>query len=117
MVEQESADTREPTGTDVRPRAEEAPSVELEAKSPRRDFSSTKAPPARQRPRWKRRLLAGVLAALFLATIWVYGVPWIQLTVNTVSTDDAYVNGHVTFVAARVSGQIARVLVDDNKLC
>ena len=36
------------------------------------------------------------------------------MTLNTVSTDDAYVNGHVTFVAARVSGQVARVLVDDN---
>ena len=56
----------------------------------------------------------GVLAALGLAAIWVYGIPWIRLTLNTVSTDDAYVNGHVTFVAARVSGQIARVLVDDN---
>ena len=33
---------------------------------------------------------------------------------HTVSTDDAYVNSHVTFVAARVSGQVARVLVDDN---
>ena len=33
---------------------------------------------------------------------------------NTVSTDDAYVNGHVTFVAPRVAGQIARVFVDDN---
>ena len=33
---------------------------------------------------------------------------------NTVSTDDAYVNGHVTFIAPRVSGQISRVLVDDN---
>jgi len=31
-----------------------------------------------------------------------------------VSTDDAYVNGYVTFVAPRVTGQIARVLVDDN---
>ena len=30
------------------------------------------------------------------------------------STDDAYVNGHVTFVAPRVSGQVKRVLVDDN---
>ncbi len=56
----------------------------------------------------------GVLAALGLAAIWVYGVPWIRLTLNTVSTDDAFVNGHLTFVAARVSGQIARVLVDDN---
>ncbi|MCE5267485.1 MAG: HlyD family secretion protein [Planctomycetaceae bacterium] len=33
---------------------------------------------------------------------------------NTVSTDDAYVNGHVTFVAARIAGQVSRVLVDDN---
>ena len=34
---------------------------------------------------------------------------------NTVSTDDAYVNGHVTFVAPRVSGQVMKVLVDDNQ--
>ena len=33
---------------------------------------------------------------------------------NTVSTDDAYVNGHVTFVAPRVAGQVSRVFVDDN---
>ena len=56
----------------------------------------------------------GVLAALVLAAIWKFGVPWIELSLNTVSTDDAYVNGHVTFVAARVRGQIARVFVDDN---
>jgi len=31
-----------------------------------------------------------------------------------VSTDDAYVNSYVTFVASRVSGQVERVLVDDN---
>jgi membrane fusion protein (multidrug efflux system) len=33
---------------------------------------------------------------------------------NTVNTDDAYVNGHVTYVAPRISGQVATVLVDDN---
>ena len=33
---------------------------------------------------------------------------------NTISTDDAYINGHVTFVAPRVAGQVSRVLVDDN---
>jgi membrane fusion protein (multidrug efflux system) len=33
---------------------------------------------------------------------------------NTVSTDDAYVNGHVTAVAARVPGQVIKVFVDDN---
>jgi membrane fusion protein, multidrug efflux system len=55
-----------------------------------------------------------VLAAVVLAAILKFGVPWIELTLTTVSTDDAYVNGHVTFVAARVRGQIARVFVDDN---
>ena len=51
-----------------------------------------------------------VLAALGL----FYGGPAISRIWNTVSTDDAYVNGHVTFVAARVPGQVTKVLVDDN---
>ena len=38
----------------------------------------------------------------------------VKTMLNTVSTDDAYVNGHVTFVAPRVAGQVSRVLVDDN---
>ena len=42
------------------------------------------------------------------------GVPWLVWAWQTVSTDDAYVNGHVTFVAPRIAGQIARVLVEDN---
>jgi membrane fusion protein, multidrug efflux system len=56
----------------------------------------------------------GALGALILVAACVFGIPWIRFTLNTVSTDDAYVNGHVTFVAPRVSGQISRVLVDDN---
>jgi membrane fusion protein (multidrug efflux system) len=43
-----------------------------------------------------------------------YGIPWVKHALDTVSTDDAYVNSHVTFVAPRVSGQVMRVLVDDN---
>jgi membrane fusion protein, multidrug efflux system len=62
----------------------------------------------------RRRLVVGTLGVLALAVALWFGIPWIQLTLSTVSTDDAYVNGHVTFVAPRVSGQIARVLVDDN---
>jgi membrane fusion protein, multidrug efflux system len=59
-------------------------------------------------------VLIGVLGVLVLAAVCVLGIPWIREMLNTVSTDDAYVNGHVTFVAPRVSGQISRVLVDDN---
>ena len=42
-------------------------------------------------------------------------VPWVDTALSTVSTDDAYVNGHVTLVAPRVSGQVMKVLVDDNQ--
>ena len=56
----------------------------------------------------------GALGALVLAAVLVFGIPYIHRALNTVSTDDAYINGHVTFVAPRVGGQIARVLVDDN---
>jgi membrane fusion protein (multidrug efflux system) len=41
-------------------------------------------------------------------------IPVARTALDTVSTDDAYVNGHVTFVAPRVPGQVLRVLVDDN---
>jgi membrane fusion protein, multidrug efflux system len=70
--------------------------------------------PANHRPLSKRKLVIGGAGVLVLAAALIFGVPWIRLTLSTVSTDDAYVNGHVTFVAARVSGQVARVLVDDN---
>ena len=59
-------------------------------------------------------MLLAAGAALLLAAILVLGIPWIRQTLNTVSTDDAFVNGHVTFVAPRVPGQVLRVLVDDN---
>ena len=59
-------------------------------------------------------MLVGAAGLLILAGALWFGIPWVQTTLNTVSTDDAYVNSHVTFVAARVRGQVARVLVDDN---
>jgi membrane fusion protein (multidrug efflux system) len=53
-----------------------------------------------------------MVAGLALGGYFLY--PVVETMLNTVSTDDAYVNGHVTFVAPRVAGQVARVLVDDN---
>ena len=77
---------------------------------------SASGPVAQQAPKAgrKRKLLAGVLGVAVLAVLLVFGIPWVEEMLNTVSTDDAYVNGHVTFVAPRVAGQISRVLVDDN---
>jgi membrane fusion protein, multidrug efflux system len=110
MVEKQDAGKDQSIRDDAAPRAPDGVSVGRATES--RQTAPVK--PANHRPRWKRRLAMGVLAALVLAAIWKFGVPWIELTLNTVSTDDAYVNGHVTFVAARVSGQITRVFVDDN---
>src|SRR5277367_2611626 len=71
-------------------------------------------PPEKPKPSGRRRMLLGAAAVLILAGALWFGIPWVQTTLSTVSTDDAYVNSHVTFVAARVKGQVARVLVDDN---
>lgn len=70
--------------------------------------------PAEKKGAGRRKLLLGAAGLLILAGALWFGIPWVQTTLNTVSTDDAYVNSHVTFVAARVRGQVARVLVDDN---
>jgi membrane fusion protein (multidrug efflux system) len=69
--------------------------------------------PASPAPAGRRRR-AWVFGFVVIAIIGASGIPWISESLNTVSTDDAYVNGHVTFVAPRVGGQVLRVLVDDN---
>jgi membrane fusion protein, multidrug efflux system len=64
-------------------------------------------------PRKRRRWLLPVVVLLVVIAL-VLGIPKVLHALNTVSTDDAYVNSYVTFVAPRVSGQVARVLVEDN---
>src|SRR5439155_7190345 len=67
-------------------------------------------PPSHSWRKWV--LLAGAVVGLAVGAHFL--VPTVDTMLNTVSTDDAYVNGHVTFVAPRVAGQVSRVLVDDN---
>ena len=67
------------------------------------------ATPPRGRGPWK-----WVAAVVVLLLLLLVAGPKILHGLHTVSTDDAYVNSHVTFVAPRVTGQVARVLVDDN---
>jgi membrane fusion protein, multidrug efflux system len=99
----------EPSSIDASTTTSAGATIDRDSKSSQTD--STRKPTAQ--PLWRRRLLigAGVLVLLVAA---VFGIPWIRFVLSTVSTDDAYVNGHVTFVAPRVHGQVARVLVDDN---
>ena len=68
----------------------------IEARAPGEDISTEHAtkpsqvgpPPPRQSTR-RRKLLMCVLGALVLAAAGVFGIPWIRLALNTVSTDDA----------------------------
>ena len=87
---------------------ESQPAPPESSKAPAPEAKSKAAPPSK-RPSFK--LVIGGLIAL---VVLIVGVPRILHGLKTVSTDDAYVNGHVTFVAPRVSGQVMRVLVDDN---
>src|SRR5215471_2637998 len=70
--------------------------------------------PVRSR-RWRRSVFGIAILAVLIAGV-AFAIPTAKTALNTVSTDDAYVNGHVTFVAARVPGQVLRngVRVDDN---
>ena len=80
--------------------------------TPEADAPIAQAPTGKQsqrRPLWMW-IVGGVLVLLALYE----AIPWTINAFRTESTDDAYVNGHVTFVAPRVPGQVVRVLVDDD---
>src|SRR5579863_6719132 len=66
---------------------------------PAPESKSTQAPPEARKGTWRRRLLAGAVGVAVVAVVFKFGIPWVEEMLNTVSTDDAYVNGHVTFVA------------------
>ncbi|HTO85157.1 MAG TPA: biotin/lipoyl-binding protein, partial [Methylomirabilota bacterium] len=85
-----------------------------DAKSEQTRPASVSALPKGDNVKRRRKLVIGLLGVVVLATVVALAFPSILLAFNTVSTDDAFVNGHVTFVAARVRGQVSRVLVDDN---
>jgi len=78
------------------------------AESPKPAPVESPQEPPRQRP-WKLIIVSVVVLIALIA-----GTPVLITALHTVSTDDAYVNGHVTFVAPRVPGQVLAVYADDN---
>ena len=97
----------EPNPIDAPPTADGGGSVARDATSEQTHPASGAVPAEVHHATRKRRVLIGGLGVLVLAAALWFGIPWIRLTLNTVSTDDAFVNGHVTFVAARVRGQVS----------
>src|SRR5208337_4531171 len=76
------------------------------------DAPIAQAPTGKQLQR--RQLWMWIAGGVLLLLALYEAIPWAVNAFRTESTDDAYVNGHVTFVAPRVPGQVVRVLVDDN---
>lgn len=74
--------------------------------------SGTEAASTLGRPRRRIILMLAILAASGAGG--AYLAPGVVKMFRTFSTDDAYINGHVTLVAPRVKGQAVRILVDDN---
>jgi membrane fusion protein (multidrug efflux system) len=72
------------------------------------------AKPAIARRRWRHGLLAAVAAGAIAGGIWL-GVDWWRTGRFMQSTDDAYVGGDVTAMAAHVAGYIEAVAVADNQ--
>ena len=60
--------------------------------------------------------LLAVLAVLTLGGAGWYGHHWLTVGRFVVSTDDAYVRAHNTTLAAKVSGYLASIDVEDNSL-
>ena len=75
--------------------------------------------PVAARPERKSRHLIRrvVVWSLVLAAIGAglyYGIRALRWSLDTVSTDDAFVAGHVTYVSPRVEGLVTEVMVDRN---
>jgi membrane fusion protein (multidrug efflux system) len=61
----------------------------------------------------RRRLVAALVLVAVVGVSWA-GYAWYQAR-QTVFTDDAYVEGTMAQVSAKVPGQVTQVLVRDNE--
>ena len=68
-------------------------------------------PPKPER-HWGRRIVISLMIAAIVGAGLRWGVPAVKEALDTVSTDDAFVQGHVTYVSPRVEGLVTEVLVD-----
>src|SRR5258705_7950465 len=62
----------------------------------------------------RHRRLIGLAVVAALAALGWGGYAWWQST-KRVATDDAYVEGSIVIISAKVSGHVAEVHMDDNR--
>jgi membrane fusion protein (multidrug efflux system) len=107
---------RETQVAEEKPSMQEATSTESAPGPARAGTPTGAAPSSGHRSKAWRWALKGGAGIVALVIVLYFAVPAAIRALNTISTDDAYVNGHVTFVASRVPGQVIKVMVDDNNM-
>ena len=61
-----------------------------------------------------RWIVIGLIVLILFWAGWHWGEPWVRYQLESVSTDDAFVQGHITNVSPRVEGVVTEVMVDQN---
>jgi membrane fusion protein (multidrug efflux system) len=97
------------------PKAPSDAVVAAPATHPVEQPSPPNEPAAAPAPRRWRRLLLGAVAVAALVVLGWYGVPLLLRSLRYESTDDAYINSHVTYVSPRVAGIATEVCAEDNQ--
>src|SRR6516162_5029509 len=99
MIEQSRESSDKPTAIEAPSKADGSASTHGPAST-----QPNQSPPGSQadslagpKATWRRKALMGAAGALVLLGVLAVGIPWTLDALNTVSTDDAFVNGHVTF--------------------
>ncbi|OWK37910.1 HlyD family secretion protein [Fimbriiglobus ruber] len=76
------------------------------------DDAAPTQPPRRRR--WRKWIIISCVTLVAVGCGWYFGRHWIHRELTTESTDDAYVNGHVSSVSGRVNGYVLAIYCDDN---
>ncbi len=71
-------------------------------------------PPPKPRGSGFKRFLTLLIFLGIVGAGTYYSYPMVQRSLTTVSTDDAYVNSHVTYVAPRITETVTEIKVDNN---
>jgi membrane fusion protein (multidrug efflux system) len=104
----------ERTAVSLKKDAESSPDLPSEAPAVGAATTTSDARAAPAKPRSPKRLVLGaVLLAALAGGTW-YGYHWWTVGRFTVSTDDAYVRASNTTLAAKVSGYVSKINIDDN---
>jgi len=79
------------------------------------DAARLRVSAAHMRAGRRRRAALIAIAGIAVAALAVYAAHWWTVGRFFETTDDAYVGGNVTVIAAHVSGYVERILVQDNQ--